>query len=107
MLLLHQLENGTIPMTLINIHTGKEIMKFEFNKINNEIEFLEQFNEKIMIKQMDKALKIYNAWDKTIKNIDHFEAPEAFIFLYEKEKFLTLKDGRIEIWNSEGEIITK
>ena len=82
-------------------------MKFEFNKINNEIEFLEQFNEKIMIKQKDKALKIYNAWDKTIKNIDRFEAPEAFIFLYEKEKFLTLKDGRIEIWNSEGEIITK
>ena len=37
-------------MTLINIHTGKEILKFEFSKIQNEIEFLEQFNEKIMIK---------------------------------------------------------
>ena len=37
-------------MTLVNIHTGKEIVKFEFDKIKSEIEFLEQFNEKIMIK---------------------------------------------------------
>lgn len=50
-------------MTLINIHTGQEIQKYEFNQINNEIEFLEQFNEKIMIKQKDKKLKIYNSWE--------------------------------------------
>jgi len=37
-------------MTLVNIHSGEELMRFQFDKINNEIEFLEQFNEKIMIK---------------------------------------------------------
>ncbi|CDW80358.1 transducin wd40 repeat-like superfamily protein [Stylonychia lemnae] len=106
MLLLHQLENGSIPMTMINIHTGEEIQKFEFSSIKNEIEFLEQFNEKIMIKQKDKNLKIYNSWDKSLKVIEGFDAPEAFIFLYEKEKFLTLKEGKIEIWSSEGEKLT-
>jgi len=50
MLLLHHISNNQIPMTLVNIHTGKEIVKFEFDKIKSEIEFLEQFNEKIMIK---------------------------------------------------------
>jgi len=45
-----------------------------------------------MIKGKDKHLKIYNAWTNTIKEVEGFEAPEAFIFLYEKEKFLTLKD---------------
>jgi hypothetical protein len=35
-----------------------------------------------------------------------FEAPEAFIFLYEKEKFLTLKQGLIEIWTSDGQKVT-
>jgi hypothetical protein len=62
MLLLHHISNHQIPMTLVNIHTGKEIVKFEFDKIKSEIEFLEQFNEKIMIKQKDKKLKIFNAW---------------------------------------------
>lgn len=94
-------------MTLINIHTGAEILKYEFNNIENEIEFLEQFNEKIMIKQKDNHLKIFNTLTNEYKIIKGFEAPEAFIFLYEKEKFLTLKDGRIEIWTSEGEKITK
>jgi hypothetical protein len=42
-----------------------------------------------------------------LKDVENFEAPEAFIFLYEKEKFLTLKDGKIEIWTSEGELLTK
>jgi hypothetical protein len=60
-----------------------------------------------MIKAKDKKLKIYNTWDKTLKEINGFEPPEAFIFLYEKEKFLTLKEGKIEIWTSDGELLTK
>ena len=76
-------------------------------EINSEIEFLEQFNEKIMIKQKDRRLKIYNTWTRELTDVPEFDAPEAFIFLYDKEKFLTLKDGKIEIWTSEGELITK
>ncbi len=94
-------------MTLVNIHTGEELMKFQFDKINSEIEFLEQFNEKIMIKQKDRRLKIYNTWTRELTDVPEFDAPEAFIFLYDKEKFLTLKDGKIEIWTSEGKLITK
>lgn len=60
-----------------------------------------------MLKPKDKKLKIYNIWSRTLKEVDNFEAPEAFIFLYEKEKFLTLKDGKIEIWTSDGELLTK
>ena len=47
-------------------------------------------------------MKIFNSWTQSITNVDDFDAPEAFIFLYDKEKFLTLKDGKIEIWTSEG-----
>ena len=60
-----------------------------------------------MIKCKEKKLKIYNTITQSLNLIDDFEAPEAFIFLYEKEKFLTLKDGKIEIWTSNGERITK
>lgn len=60
-----------------------------------------------MIKQKDKSLKIFNCWTNQLIKIEGFDAPEAFIFLYEKEKFLTLKDGKIEIWSSDGELLTK
>ena len=47
-------------MTLIKVSTGEELMKFKFAHISKEIEFLEQFNEKIMIKTCEKDLLIYN-----------------------------------------------
>jgi hypothetical protein len=60
-----------------------------------------------MIKQKDKPLKIFNACNQTLNKVENFDAPEAFIFLYDKEKFLTLKEGRIEIWTADGERITE
>jgi hypothetical protein len=59
-----------------------------------------------MIKTKGSDLKIYDAWSTIKSNVPGFEAPEAFIFLYEKEKFLTLKEGLIEIWTSEGVKVT-
>lgn len=107
MLLLHNYsDDQTLPMTLINVHTGEELMKFKFSKISKEIEFLEQFNDKIMIKTCEKDLVIYNiSTDDKIK-VKGFEAPEAFIFLYDQEKILTLKDGRVQMWTSSGQLIS-
>jgi len=59
-----------------------------------------------MIKAKDQNLKIFNAWSNVKSDVAGFEAPEAFIFLYEKEKFLTLKEGKIEIWTSDGALLT-
>jgi hypothetical protein len=59
-----------------------------------------------MIKTKGNPLKIFNSWDRTTKEIANFRAPEAFIFLYEREKFLTLKEGKIEIWTSDGTLLT-
>jgi len=51
MLLLHNYaDDQTLPMTLVKVDGGEELMKFKFSKISKEIEFLEQFNDKIMIK---------------------------------------------------------
>jgi hypothetical protein len=50
MLLLHNIVNDSIPMSLLNVHTGKELLTFKIANLTSEIEFLEQFNEKIMIK---------------------------------------------------------
>jgi len=59
-----------------------------------------------MIKTCDKDLVIYNtSTDGKIK-VKGFEAPEAFIFLYDQEKILTLKDGRVQMWTSSGQLIS-
>jgi hypothetical protein len=106
MLLLYAIEENCVPMSLINVHTGKPIMKIHVSQTGREIEFLEQFNERIMIKTKGNPLKIFNSWDHTQKLVQNFAPPEAFIFLYEKEKFLTLKEGKIEIWTSDGTLLT-
>lgn len=59
-----------------------------------------------MYKTRGKPLTIINCQDRSSREAPSFSPPEAFIFLYEKEKFLTLKEGRIEIWTSEGILLT-
>ena len=51
-------------MTMLNINNGEDLIKIEFDKVQQEIEFLEQFNEKILIKLRNKPLKIYNVLDR-------------------------------------------
>ena len=59
-----------------------------------------------MIKTCEKDLVIYNiSTDDKIK-VKGFEASEAFIFLYDQEKILTLKDGRVQMWTSSGQLIS-
>ena len=61
-----------IPMTVIDINTGKELLSLNYqtNAKNNSIsenssivrgiEFIEHFNEWLMIKHYNEPLKIYN-----------------------------------------------
>ena len=84
MLLLHNyVDEQTLPMTLIKVETGEQLMRFKFSRISKEIEFLEQFNEKIMLKTCDKELVIYNTKTCGKIKVPGFQAPEAFIFLYD------------------------
>ena len=41
MLLLYVIEANCVPMALINVHTGKILMKISFDQTGREIEFLE------------------------------------------------------------------
>ena len=82
-------------MTLIKVNDGEKLMNFKFSNISKEIEFLEQFNEKIMLKTCEKDLIIFNTRTDVTINVKNFNAPEAFIFLYDQDKILTLKDGLV------------
>lgn len=107
MLLMFDQVDNSMPMTILNVHTGKPIMNFCYQKQEDlEYEFLEQYNEKILIKYRDKPLKIHDVLTNKSSTVKNFETPEAFIFVYEKELFLSLKDGKIRLYSINGDIIS-
>ena len=97
-----------MPMTILNVNTGEPIMNFNFQKKsqNIEFEFLEQYNEKILVKYKDQALQIIDILTKKVTEVKNFETPEAFIFIYEKEVFLSLKDGHIILYSINGDMLS-
>jgi hypothetical protein len=90
MLLLFNPVNNSIPMTIINVHTGEPLMNIAYQGQLKDIEFVEQFNEHILIKQKERPLKIHDILTNKQKHIHEFESPDAFIFIYEKETFVSL-----------------
>eukprot|EP00347_Sterkiella_histriomuscorum_P015915 403355201 len=106
MLLLFNPVGNSIPMIIMNVHTGEPMMNIAYQGQLSEIEFVEQFNECILIKQKDKPLKIHDILTNQSQLINNFESPDAFIFVYEKELFVSLREGKITIWSTDGSIIT-
>ena len=58
-----------MPMTILDVNTGKPIMNFSFEKNPEtaEFEFLEQYNHSILIKYKDKPLEIVDVLTKEKK----------------------------------------
>lgn len=51
LLLFTPVSNGIIPMTVINVHTGNPLMNVTYEASSiRDVEFIEQFNEYLMIK---------------------------------------------------------
>jgi len=70
------------------------------------IDFIEQFNEKLLYKQEAEALHIHDVQTDAVIQVPPaaFSTPSAFIFLYTKKLFLTFKDQRLQVWNFNGKI---
>jgi hypothetical protein len=58
------------------------------------------------VKYKDHPLKIIDVLTKEVKTVQNFQTPEAFIFIYEKEIFLSLKQGKIILYSITGDIIS-
>lgn len=51
-------------------------------------------------------MKIHDILTNQSKLIHDFDSPDAFIFVYEKELFVSLREGKITIWSTDGSMIT-
>ena len=101
-------DQNSIPLFIRSIETGEVLKKFSHILKVKKIDFIEQFNEKLLIKQEHEDLQIIDVrTGDTIRVPEHrFETPSAFIFLYENQLFLTFRENTVTVWNLSGDKIT-
>lgn len=109
MLLIFERLQGHIPLKILSIEDGSVLKSFNHMLHRTlKVDFVEQFNEKLLLKQENCNLQILDVRTGETAEVPNTEAmtPSAFIFLYENQLFLTFRDRTVHVWNSRGEQVT-
>ena len=109
MLLIFNRATSHVPLKILSIEDGT-VLK-DFNHLlhrNKKVDFIEQFNEKLLVKQENENLQILDVRNTELKEVNRteFMTPSAFIFLYENQLFLTFRNRTVAVWNFRGELVT-
>lgn len=72
MLLMFTPISDHLPLTVINIHNGEPMLNCTYKTKAGQIEFIEQFNNKLMVKVKDDSLKITDMLSHKSKQIHNF-----------------------------------
>ncbi|KAD5317840.1 hypothetical protein E3N88_17786 [Mikania micrantha] len=109
MLLIFSRGQSHVPLKILSIEDGT-VLK-DFNHLlhrNKKVDFIEQFNEKLLVKQDNENLQILDVRNAEVKEVGstEFLTPSAFIFLYENQLFLTFRNQTVSVWNFRGELVT-
>ncbi|CAM8893029.1 unnamed protein product [Rhodiola kirilowii] len=109
MLIIYNRACSHVPLKILSIEDGTVLM--EFNHLlhrNKKLDFIEQFNEKLLVKQENECLQIRDVLSSEQIEVSKvkFPTPSAFIFLYENQLFLAFRDGTVTVWNFRGEVVT-
>ena len=111
MLVIHLREKQGVPFKLLDIETGAVMAEFTHQlALAQKVQYVEQFNEKLLIKQKKCPLQIIDVTDafKYIEVAESaFPATSAFIFLYENPLFLTFTRREIDVWNFKGKRVAR
>ncbi|CAA6654555.1 unnamed protein product [Spirodela intermedia] len=109
MLLIFKRATSHVPLKIISIEDGTVLKAFNhLLHRNKKVDFIEQFNEKLLVKQEDENLQILDVRDFQLTEVSksEFLTPSAFIFLYENQLFLTFRNRTAAVWNFRGELVT-
>mmetsp|Transcript_19614 Transcript_19614/g.38319 ORF Transcript_19614/g.38319 Transcript_19614/m.38319 type:complete len:518 (-) Transcript_19614:1400-2953(-) len=99
-----------VPLRIMSIDNGEDLKSFNHPlHPHRKIDFIEQFNEKLLVKQEDGNLQIIDVRTSTCHEVPStdFLTPTAFIFLYESMSFLTFKERSVAVWDFRGELISR
>lgn len=109
MLLIFHRTPGYVPLKILSIEDGTELKSFNhLLHRNKKVDFIEQFNEKLLVKQENENLQIRDVRNSELTEVSRteFMTPSAFIFLYENHLFLTFRNRTVAVWNFRGELVT-
>ncbi|KAL0298276.1 UNVERIFIED_CONTAM: hypothetical protein Sradi_6487400 [Sesamum radiatum] len=109
MLLIFTKTQGGVPLKILSIEDGTVLKSFShLLHRNKKVDFIEQFNEKLLVKQENENLQIVDVRNTEITEVSRteFMTPSAFIFLYENQLFLTFRNRTVAVWNFRGELVT-
>ncbi|XP_078172221.1 uncharacterized protein LOC144566176 isoform X1 [Carex rostrata] len=109
MLLIFERTPSYVPLQILSIEDGNILKTFKhlLHK-NKKVDFIEQFNEKLLVKQENENLQILDVRSSELTEVSStdFLTPSAFIFLYENNLFLTFRNRTVAVWNFKGELVT-
>ncbi|RAL51339.1 hypothetical protein DM860_010841 [Cuscuta australis] len=109
MLLIFAKASCYVPLKILSIEDGTELKSFNhLLHRNKKVDFIEQFNEKLLVKQENENLQILDVRNDELTEVSRteFMTPSAFIFLYENQLFLTFRNRTVAVWNFRGELVT-
>ncbi|KAM7262814.1 hypothetical protein ACFE04_000497 [Oxalis oulophora] len=109
MLLIFDRAPSHVPLKILSIEDGTVLKAFNhLLHRNKKVEFIEQFNEKLLVKQENENLQILDVRTSELMEVNRseFMTPSAFIFLYENQLFLTFRNRTVSVWNFRGELVT-
>ncbi|XP_062166326.1 uncharacterized protein LOC133872749 isoform X1 [Alnus glutinosa] len=98
-----------VPLKILSIEDGTVLKSFNhLLHRNKKVDFIEQFNEKLLVKQENENLQILDVRNAELMEVSktEFMTPSAFIFLYENQLFLTFRNRTVAVWNFRGELVT-
>ncbi|PNT69690.1 hypothetical protein BRADI_3g60060v3 [Brachypodium distachyon] len=109
MLVIYQKASNHVPLKILSIEDGTPLKTFtQLLHRNRKVDFIEQFNEKLLVKQDKENLQIIDVRNAGLIEVNKtkFMTPSAFIFLYENNLFLTFCNRTVAAWNFRGELVT-
>ncbi|XP_021896876.1 uncharacterized protein LOC110813905 [Carica papaya] len=109
MLLIFKRASSHVPLKILSIEDGTVLKAFNhLLHRNKKVDFIEQFNEKLLVKQENENLQILDVRNAELMEVSRteFMTPSAFIFLYENQLFLTFRNRTVAVWNFRGELVT-
>jgi WD40 repeat protein len=109
MLVIYQKSANHVPLKILSIEDGTPLKTFtQLLHRSRKVDFIEQFNEKLLVKQDKENLQIIDVRNSNLIEVNktEFMTPSAFIFLYENNLFLTFCNRTVAAWNFRGELVT-
>lgn len=109
MLLIFNKTSSHVPLKILSIEDGSVLKSFNhLLHRSKKVDFIEQFNEKLLVKQENENLQIVDVRNSKLIEVSQtkFMTPSAFIFLYEHQLFLTFRNRTVAVWNFRGELVT-